>query len=220
MLKINKILFPTDFSTCSKQAYPHALFLAEKYGSELHVLHVITIHTGDSYNPVYDFPHLKKYNIHLEKYADERSEKIIKQHKVNGARIIKIQVRGYSPPTIILKYTKNQNIDLIVMGTHGRRGLGYLLLGSVAEEVIRTAQCPIYTIREQKIAKPIEKFNKILAPVGFSDRSKKALTYAKVLCHEYDVALEILHVVEYRIHPTLNSTGKSSVFYSRFIKDL
>jgi len=66
----------------------------------------------------------------------------------------------------------------------------------------------------KKLVKPIEKFNKIIAPVDFSDRSKKALTYAKVLCHEYDVALEILHVVENRIHPTLNSTGKSSVFDS------
>ena len=98
------------------------------------------------------------------------------------------------------------------MGTHGRRGFGYLFLGSVAEEVTRFAKCPVYTIREQKKAKPIERFNKILVPVDFSDHSKKALAYAKALSRDYEATLEIIHVVEDRIHPALYATGKSSIF--------
>lgn len=215
MLKINKILFPTDFSTCSKQAFPHALLLAEKYSSELHVLHVITINKDDPYNPAYDFPHLKEYNIHLEKYADERSDKFIKKHRVKTARIKKNQVRGYFPPRNILEYSKRYNIDLIVMGTHGRRGLANLFLGSVTEEVIRIAQCPVYIIRAQKVARQIEKINKILIPVDFSEHSKKALTYSKHFCNDIDVELDILHVVENRFYPAFNDADKSYSFYSR-----
>jgi len=212
MFKIKRILCPTDFSTCSKQAFPQALFWAEKYGAELHLLHVITMYTDDPYDPSFDFPSLKEYCIHLEKAADDKAEKMIQKHTINKAKIIKVQKRGYSPSGIILEYANDKKIDLIVMGTHGRHGLGYLFLGSVSEEITRFAHCPVYTVREQKIAKPIEKLNRILVPVDFSDHSKKALAYAKVFCKEYDAKLEILHIIEDRIHPALYATGKASIF--------
>ena len=212
MLKIQKILYPTDFSNCSKQTYPHACFLAEKYGAELHILHVITIHTGDAYDPSYDFPHLEEYNVHLEKHAMEETDKLIQGYQVGMHKVFKVQERGYSPSAVILQYAKDHNIDLIVMGTHGRRGLGYLFLGSVAEEVTRFAKRPVYTVREQKVAKSVEKINRILAPVDFSDHSKKSLAYAKFLCEDYNASLEILHVVEDKIHPAFYGSGKSSIF--------
>jgi nucleotide-binding universal stress UspA family protein len=212
MLKIKKILYPTDFSNCSKQAYPHAHFLAEKYGAELHILHVITIHTGDDYDPRFDFSHLEEYNIHLEKYAMEETHKLIKGQKGKTYGVFKIQKRGYSPSAIILQYAQDNNIDLIVMGTHGRRGLGYLFLGSVAEEVTRFAKRPVYTIREQKIMKPIEKVNRILVPLDLSKYSKQALHYANELRKDYHAQLELIHVVEERMHPAFYSTGKSTIF--------
>lgn len=212
MLKIKKILYPTDFSNCSKQAYPHALFLAEKYGAELHILHVITIHTGDAYDPGYDFPHLEEYNIHLEKHAMEESDKLIKEHKVSETKIFKVQQRGYSPSATILQYAQDKNIDLIVLGTHGRRGLGYLFLGSVAEEVTRFARRPVYTIREEKSPIPVEKINRILVPIDLSKFSKQALQYANELCQDYGAELEVIHVVEERIHPALYDSSKSSIF--------
>jgi nucleotide-binding universal stress UspA family protein len=212
MLKIKKILYPTDFSSCSKQAYAHALFMAEQYKAELHIYHAITIHTGDAYDPGYDFPNLEDYNIHLEKHAEEESEELIKYHKTSESKIIKVQERGYSPSALILQYAQNNNIDLIVMGTHGRRGLGYLFLGSVAEEVTRFAKRPVYTIREEKPAIPVEKINRILVPVDLSKFSNQALVYANELCKDYDAQLDVIHVVEDRIHPALYATGKSSIF--------
>jgi len=212
MLKIKKILYPTDFSSCSKQAFAHAVFMAEQYKAELHMLHVITIHTEDAYDPGYDFPNLEDYNIHLEKHALEESDELIKNHKANDIEIIKVQQRGYSPSALILQYAQNNNIDLIVMGTHGRRGLGYLFLGSVAEEVTRFARRPVYTIREQKPTIPVEKINRILVPVDLSKFSKQALHYANELCKDYNADLDIIHVVEDRIHPALYATGKSSIF--------
>jgi nucleotide-binding universal stress UspA family protein len=212
MLKIKRILYPTDFSNCSKQAYSHALFLAEKYEAELHMLHVITIHTSDAYDPKFDFPHLEDYNIHLEKHALEESDKLIQEYKVGKTNIIKIQERGYSPSAIILEYANKNDIDLIVMGTHGRHGLGYLFLGSVAEEVTRFAKRPVYTIREQKLPKSINKVNRILVPLDLSKHSKQALHYANELCKDYRAELEIIHVVEQIIHPAFYGTGKSSIF--------
>ena len=212
MLKIKKILYPTDFSSCSKQAYSHALFIAEQYKAELHMLHVITIHTDDAYDPGYDFPDLEEYNIHLEKHASEESDQLIKKHKLSKTKIIKVQERGYSPSAVILKYAQDNNIDLIVMGTHGRRGLGYLFLGSVAEEVTRFARRPVYTIREEKPAISVEKVNRILVPVDLSQFSKQALHYANELCKDYGAELDVIHVVEDRIHPALYATGKSSIF--------
>lgn len=98
------------------------------------------------------------------------------------------------------------------MGTQGRRGLGYLFLGSTAEEITRYARRPVLTVREQKTAKPIKKINNILLPLDLSRRSGQALAYAKELCHDYDANLSILHVVEDRIQPDLYATGRSLVF--------
>ncbi len=211
MLKIKKILFPTDFSNCSKQAFAHALFLAKKYGAELHILHVITIHAGDIYDPKYDFPHLEEYNVNLEKHATQRSDNLINEHIIGTTRIISIQKRGYAPSAIILGYANENAIDMIVMGTHGRHGLGYLFLGSIAEEVTRFAKRPVYTIREQKNPKPIDKINRILVPLDLSDRSQEALYYANEFCRDYHADLEILHVIEERIHPAFYATAKSSI---------
>lgn len=212
MLKIKKVLYPTDFSRCSKQAYAHALFIAEQYKAELHMLHVITIHSDDAYDPGYDFPDLEEYNIHLEKRANEESDELIDEHRVSETKIIKVQERGYSPSAVILKYAQDNNIDLIIMGTHGRRGLGYLFLGSVAEEVTRFARRPVYTIREEKPAIPVEKVNRILVPLDLSKFSRQALQYAFELCKDYGADLDVIHVVEDRIHPALYATGKSSIF--------
>jgi nucleotide-binding universal stress UspA family protein len=218
MLKINKILYATDFSNCSKQAYPHALFLSQKYGAELHILHAITLYGDDPYNPAFDFPDLEDYNLYLEKHSEEKTDTIIDSHKIGNAKIIKVQKRGFPASKVILEYADDNDIDLIVMGTHGRRGLGYLFLGSIAEEVTRFARCPVYTIREYKKEKPIEKFNKILVPLDLSDHSKKALAIAKVFCKDYEATLEIIHVIEETIHPAFYTSGKSSLV--DFLPDL
>jgi len=64
--------------------------------------------------------------------------------------------RGISAAPIILEYASDNNMDVIVMGTHGRRGLGHLLLGSIAEEVVRMAECPVFTIREEEKPKSVK----------------------------------------------------------------
>ncbi len=81
-------------------------------------------------------------------------------------------MRGFSTAPAILEYAKHNDIDLIVMGTHGRRGLGHLFLGSVAEEVVRLSSVPVLTVRERETPKPFEKMRRLLVPLDFSQHAR------------------------------------------------
>ncbi len=138
-MKIKKILFPTDFSRCANQALAHAVFLAEKYDAEIHVLHVITLFE-DQPNIVSDeISETEEMIRKLEDIAEKQLNKVVDSKGSDDMNIITATKKGISAAPTILEYASENNIDLIVMGTHGRRGLGHLLLGSVAEEVVRVA---------------------------------------------------------------------------------
>jgi len=126
-------------------------------------------------------------------------------------QILQVERRGIAPGTVILNYADQEDVDLIVMGTHGRRGLGHLFLGSVAEEIVRRARCPVLTVREQKEPQKIEALEHILVPLDFSEHSRNALAYAKNIAAAYAARLHLLHVVEGSIHPYFYSLGKSSI---------
>ena len=212
MINLNKILFTTDFSECAMQAFPHALYLAERYEAQLIMLHAIVIHRDDPYNPVYEFPDMKDIESKLRKTAQERAQALINKMHTEKVSVITDQVRGFSPADVILDYGQDKDVDLIVMGTHGRRGLGHLFLGSVAEEVVRLSTCPVLTIREREKPQPIEELEKILFPIDFSNHSSVALGHAKYLAQEYLARLILLHVVEETVHPAFYASGKTSIF--------
>ncbi len=98
------------------------------------------------------------------------------------------------------------------MGTHGRRGIGHLFLGSVAEEVVRLAECPVLTVRKGDDLMPIASKKKILVPIDFSKHSKTALEYALKIAPTYNAKLQLLHVIEESIHPSFYAAGITSVF--------
>lgn len=201
MLRIGKILFPTDFSNCANQALPHALYLAEKYNAELHMLHGIVLHNDDPYNPDLHFPNVEDVFNKLRENSDVQMTTNIKTHNVKDITIIKVQERAISSTELILNYSKEHDIDVIVLGTHGRRGIGHTFLGSVAEEVVRMASCPVLTVREQENPIPIENIENILVPVDYSEHSKKALTYAKEIASIYNAKLDLLHIYEDLVFP-------------------
>src|SRR5690606_2923950 len=99
------------------------------------------------------------------------------------------------PTTGILDYAGRVDADLIVMATHSRRGLDHLLLGSIAEAVVREAVCPVFTVG------PMERLDedrppRLLVPADFSKHARRALAYAKELARLYEAELHALHVVE------------------------
>lgn len=213
MNRLKKILFPTDFSRCAGQALIPAIDLAEQHKAELHVLHAIVLHGYDPYNPSYNIKDLEdRIHQRIQSDAAERLADVAPSHLADTIKIVTECERGISASNVVVEYANKNDIDLIVLGTHGRRGPAHLLLGSVAEEVVRTASCPVLTVRERKNPKQVSGTERILVPVDYSKFSKQALTYGKHLAASYDATLQLLHVIELNIHPAYYSVGKTSLF--------
>jgi nucleotide-binding universal stress UspA family protein len=148
---ITRILVPTDFSETSDAALAYAKALATRLGASLHLLHVFADpYSAAAYAPEVYAPlppevreqALRDIEAHLhERMNDEE------QTRFQGTVAI---VWGLTAKQIV-QFAKDCRIDLVVMGTHGRRGVAHMLLGSVAEHVVRTAQCPVLTVREAPI---------------------------------------------------------------------
>ncbi|HJT76906.1 MAG TPA: universal stress protein [Gemmataceae bacterium] len=137
MIHIKKILYPTDFSPYSNQAYFHAIALAEKHRASLAVLYVYV-------------PGVSPLGGHGP--ADRAYwQELLEQIRPTDATIpvTHILVEG-DPSTEIVRYAHDAAIDLIVMGTHGRTGLERLLMGSVAEKVMRESPCSVLVVKLPK----------------------------------------------------------------------
>jgi nucleotide-binding universal stress UspA family protein len=140
-MKARTILCPIDFSSASLAALTEACSMAEEEGSSLIILHVIKPVQGDDLSlPLYDAGYKREMLACLKEVA-ETPDSVPADHRV---------VFGNPSPTIV-RIADEEDLDLIVMGTHGRSGFRRLLLGSVAEAVVRSAPCPVLTIREVKV---------------------------------------------------------------------
>lgn len=144
------ILVPTDFSYASDAALGYARMLAARFGAALHLLHVVD--EPGSWSEVYAA--LPEIQLRLSADAAKRLEAMAAclPPPVQATSAV---VCGAPVPSIV-KVAESKGADLIVMGTHGRRGMGHLLLGSVAERVVRLAPCPVLTVREHRAAQHVE----------------------------------------------------------------
>ena len=145
MIALKHILVPTDFSEASYSAVKYGRALAESFESSLHVLHVIEdpvlyAPTSEGYVPYVDLQE------EMEKSAREWLSKVLTDADRERFHARLVTKRG-SAFVEIVRYAKTEDIDLIVMGTHGRGPIAHMLLGSVAEKVVRKAPCPVLTVR-------------------------------------------------------------------------
>lgn len=146
MIELNRILLPTDFSEYSKPAVDYACALADKFGAELHLVHVLQDLVATVPEPGLAFPPPGDYMKELQTAAEAALQKILDPEWEKGKAVVRETRQG--PPFVeIIRYARENDIDLIVMGTHGRSGLAHVLLGSVAEKVVRKAGCPVLTVR-------------------------------------------------------------------------
>jgi nucleotide-binding universal stress UspA family protein len=137
VIHVQKILYPTDFSSYSNQAYFHAISLAEKHGASLTILFV--------YNPDgVTTPGSQGDEDADRRYWREQLEQIRPMDPRIAVRHVLLQG---DPASEIVRFGRDAGIDLIVMGTHGRTGLDRLLLGSVAEKVLRDAACSVLVVK-------------------------------------------------------------------------
>lgn len=195
MIKIRKILHPTDFSASAEQAMRVAAALARAYDAQLHLLHAVVF-----YNPADYFQDIESIYNHLKDAAAKQMESYIEAAGAADLKIERVNVPAISAGSMITGYVNEYEIDLIVMGTHGRSGLGHLLMGSIAEEVVQAALCPVLTVKASSTTP--ERFERIVVPIDFSDHCADLLLYAKELAARYSSEVHLLHVVEQPIYPT------------------
>jgi nucleotide-binding universal stress UspA family protein len=214
MLKIERILCPMDFSEFSAKSYEYAHSLAQHYGAKLFLEHVVQPLTmaypyypfPDSFNQVYG---------NLKEDAEKHMTEVVKAHRWNGIHPDLAVQEGF-PTDTILAFAEANNVSLIVMGTHGRRGVDRLTMGSVTERVLRKARCPVLVVRKpaHDFVKPADQkeqvqLKKILFCTDFSEHSDRALQYALSLAMEYNAELKMLHVIEH-IPATLDIQSETS----------
>jgi len=144
MINIKKILVPTDFSEPGRTALRYAVEFADQFGSSVDLFHVIqAVPAGAmlSYRP------LDELQASMKAHAEEEMDKLHTEWSDYSFPVQKIVVDGH-PFVEIVRHAKKSDADLIIMGTHGRGAIAHMMLGSVAEKVIRKAHCPVLTVRD------------------------------------------------------------------------
>lgn len=147
MIKLTKVLLPTDFSGHSLSALPYALEMCRLFGAELHCLHVV----DEAYQHVLgsgDFMGSEVMMLDdLWEPSLKRLEQFVAEHITGQAeKVITHQVAG-RPFVEIIRYAQEKGMDMMVIATHGHSGLTSMLLGSVTEKVVRKSPCPVLTVR-------------------------------------------------------------------------
>lgn len=139
MIDIRRVLCPVDFSEHADVAADWARDLSDRFGAELHLLHVVAV--LDPLIPPGAATFASELVREIQESARSRLDEVAGGHDAVTA------LREGAPFGEIVDYATEQDIDLIVMGTHGRTGISHLLIGSVAEKVVRRAPCAVLTIR-------------------------------------------------------------------------
>jgi nucleotide-binding universal stress UspA family protein len=146
VIQINTILAPTDFSHHSERAVRYACALAERLDATLHLIHVLSEIIPAGPDPLLMPVMPPQFYQENEERAKE-TLRSLHRPEWGKPRGLATSVRWGSPVDEIVEYSREHAIDLIVIATHGRTGLSHVLLGSVAERIVREAPCPVLTIR-------------------------------------------------------------------------
>jgi len=203
---IKNILFATDFSQVSEAALPYLTALSLRYGSVVHVVHVLA-------NATLLRPGAPDPAVFGSIYEDAHS------NARERMQALSLRLRGYPHKTyvrhgrvsqVVQDLIRDREIDLMVLGTHGRTGLGRLIMGSIAEELFRQTSCPVLTIgprvplstqvlnfRHHPELPPVEvKFRQILYATDLKPDAARGASYAISLSREFHASLTLLHVID------------------------
>jgi len=187
-VSLKNILLATDFSAASEKAFPYAVAMARRHGAKIALMHVIS---PDSVSFV------PAPTAERQRYEEERQlENLASRSELNQIPHETI-LRAGSVGSVLSSVIHEQEIDLVILATHGRSGLKKLVLGSVAEEVVRRAECPVLTVGPHidTTSGTSAKFSRIVFATDFHPASAKALDYAVFLANEPETKLILLHVM-------------------------
>ncbi|HYL92642.1 MAG TPA: universal stress protein [Alphaproteobacteria bacterium] len=188
-ISFKNILFLTDLTPASQEAFEYALSLASQHGAQVFPAHVL-----EPFLPTeLDAPVVPELMSQLESQRREQLTSLFKTSKVQSRALISTKPIETQVPEWINRY----GIDLVIIGTHGRRGVQRFLLGSTAETIFRTATCPVLTVGPHVICPKGKdlRFQNILFATDLGRASKAALPYALSFAHEQDAHLSLLHVL-------------------------
>jgi len=155
MIDLKEILVATDFSEPSDAALNYGRALARHFDARLHVLHVVQNVELQAFGDGYAAA-MPELQADIDEAARKQLERLLIDNDEKPLRTMPVIMRSGMPAAAIVEYANAHGIDVIVMGTHGRGALAHLLMGSVAERVVRTAPCPVLTVRspEHEFVRP------------------------------------------------------------------
>ena len=149
MIRLAKLLVPTDFSEDSEQAARYAVELAKRFQAEIHCVHVVDIPADLLSTSDYYMTGPSKQFIDQIREESKKNLEAFAKKNLEGVGVRTAFLEG-SPFVEIIRYAHNQEIDLVVIATHGRTGLKHALFGSVAEKVVRKAPCPVLVVKRKE----------------------------------------------------------------------
>ncbi|MEM7480302.1 MAG: universal stress protein [Acidobacteriota bacterium] len=193
-MQLRRILMPTDFSTSADAALGEALFFARRSRAELHLLHVIEWLQPRPSSEM-DLIEMDEVFERLGEVAAAETRRLLERVPTKQLEIRESLRRGISAAAEIVAYAEAESIDLIVIGTHGRRGVRRFLLGSVAEEVARTAACPVLTLPERGDLTEDLEIERIVVPFDYSDDACASLRTAISLARSFNGRIDLVHAI-------------------------
>ncbi len=185
---MNRILCPVDRSPSSLQAFDYAIALARWRGGRLHLMEVIETPTHDL------------VPIETRTNLERDLKRVLVARRVSDVNVA-ISLREGNIVEEIMAQAKASRSDLIVIGSHGRGGIQRLVLGSIAEKVLRLSTCPVLTVRrgvnQRRRGKGQSPFKTILCPTDFSEAANRAVSYARRLAKDANARLILMTAVEW-----------------------
>ncbi|QXD16932.1 universal stress protein [Rhodocaloribacter litoris] len=209
MLRIQRILIPTDFSPCAEAAVAQGVELARRCGARVRVLHVEEEPGRGTWRGML---HRLLEEVGLAEAFQRRVHEQVQARtaarNLHDVEVEEVRQQGEDVARVILQYAATNDVDLIVMGTHGHRSLRHPALGGVTGEVVRQAGCPVLAVHAPEEAPPApHPLKRVLVPVDFSEPAVVALRHARALAGLYEASLTLLFVAEERVVPSFSDTG-------------
>jgi nucleotide-binding universal stress UspA family protein len=190
-VSLRHVLFATDFSSCSEATLPYGIGICRLYEATLYTVSIVSSEITYDVQPPDPF--------YLRHTAEKKMAKIAASGVFEGIKHHELIKEGFgSVSKALLDLIDSLQIDLVVLGMHGRNGIKKLVLGSVAEEIVNCAPCPVLTVGPQVPPKMISelKLGKILCATDLRPGSARVLSYAQALAKDENARLTLIHVLK------------------------
>jgi len=209
-IALKNLLFATDFSPCSNAALPYAVAVAHRCSANLFAAHVVS---AESY--LFVGPEVWRALQMDEQQAPPPVDAAALEEHLRGARHEVLTPEG-DVSNVLFRLVRDHNIDLLVLGTHGRTGLQKLLMGSVAESIFRLAPCPVLTVGPHvRDGEHAPDLRHVLFATDFSEESLRASRYAVSLAQCHRARLSVIHVLQDPATGTVNLESNEDFLLAR-----